>query len=84
MQVKRYLFFIPQRITPNKALIICYHKTIVTSIRIIFVTVGGSICPQGSTFSFWMTGRFFAQFPDGSLANESFALAENLNNVADF
>jgi hypothetical protein len=40
----------------------------------IFVTVGGSICPQGTTFPFWMTGRFFAQFPDGSLANESFAL----------
>jgi hypothetical protein len=36
--------------------------------------MGGSICPQGSTFSFWMTGRFFAQFPDGSLANETFDL----------
>ena len=36
MDLIRYLFFIPLRMTPNKALIICCHKTIVTLIRVSF------------------------------------------------
>lgn len=39
-----------------------------------FVAVGGSICPQLSTFPRWMIGYFHVQFADGSSANESLGL----------
>lgn len=40
----------------------------------IFVTVGGSVCSQGSTFPYWMTGYFRAEYEDGSSANETLGL----------
>lgn len=41
---------------------------------LIFVSADYSTCPQVSTFPSWMLGKFFVQYPDGSIGNKTAGL----------